>query len=92
MIMLCHFTIDQWVLWPQVEKEVQKAMSVMDEVGSEIGRKKEASRRVKALKAEVHGHEAEAAQLMAQYQHLQRQLASLSERLQRLEHQVTAPA
>ena len=72
-----------------MEKEVQKAMGTMGEVDTEIARKKEASKQVKALRAQIHSHETEAAQLTAQQQHLQRQRASLSERLQRLEHQVS---
>ena len=71
----------------QAGKDAQKTIGVMEEVGLELGRKKEASHKAKALKAEVHSHEAEAAQLTAQHQHLQRQLASLTDRLQRLEHQ-----
>ena len=74
----------------QAGKDVQKTIAVMEEVGLELGRKKEASHKAKALKAEVMSHEAEAAQLTAQHQHLQRQLASLTDRLQRLEHQVPA--
>ena len=73
----------------QAEKDVQKMIGVMEEVHAELGRKKEVSHKVKALKAEVHSLEAEASQLMAQCQHLQRQLASLTDRLQRLEHQVS---
>lgn len=71
----------------QAGKDVQKTIGMMEEVGLELGRKKEASHKAKALKAEVGSHEAEAAQLTAQHQHLQRQLASLTDRLQRLEHQ-----
>lgn len=76
----------------QAEKDVQKIIGMMEEAGSELARKKEASHQVKALKAEVHSHEAEAQQLTAEHQHLQRQLASLNDRLHRLEHQVTPRA
>lgn len=75
----------------QAEKDVQKVIGSMEEVSAELGRKKEVSHKVKALKADVYSHEAEAAQLTAQGQHLQRQLASLNDRLQRLEHQATPP-
>lgn len=73
-----------------MKKDVQKALGTMEVLGVELSKKKEASHKVKALKAEVHSHEAEAAQLKAEHQHLQRQMASLSDRLQRLEHQVTS--
>ena len=71
----------------QVEKEVGKARGLMGEVEAELMRKKKASRRVKALRGEIAAAEAEAAALGAQQQHLERQRASLLERLQRLEHQ-----
>ena len=58
------------------------------EADTELSRKKEISHKVKALKATIHTHEADAAQLAAEHDHLQRQLASLQERLQRLENQV----
>jgi len=71
-----------------VDKDVQKALGVMEEVGCELAKKKELSHKVKALKQEIHSHETEASQLTAEHQHLQRHLASLTERLHRLEHQV----
>lgn len=72
----------------KVEKDVAKAVGIMEEASGELGRKKQASAKVKGLRSEIHAAETEAAQLTAQHQHLQRQMASLSERLQRLEHQV----
>lgn len=72
----------------QIDKDIQKAMSMMDEVSSEIERKKEASKKVKALKAEIQNSEAEAAQLMAHKQHLQRCIQIATERHERLEKQV----
>lgn len=73
----------------QLEKEIQKAMGGIGEASTELSRKKEVSQKVKALKAEIHTHEADAAQLTAEHQHLQRQIASLQERLRRLETQVS---
>jgi hypothetical protein len=63
-------------------------MRLMEEVGDEVGRKKEVSRRVKELKAQISAFDHEATQLAATQQHLKRQQASLVERIQRLEHQV----
>jgi phage shock protein A len=62
---------------------------MMDELKGEIARKKMVSTEVKDLRATIAANEAEAAQLAAQQQHLKRQIASLQERLQRLEAQVT---
>jgi len=71
---------------------VGKARGVMAEVDAELGRKKAASRGVKALRAAIGAAEAEAAALGARQQHLERQRASLAERLQRLEHQARGGA
>ena len=38
---------------PQAERELQKAMKGMEELEAEVGRKKEASRTVKALRAQI---------------------------------------
>jgi ubiquinone biosynthesis protein UbiJ len=62
---------------------------MLDELKGEVARKKTVSREVKDLRATIAANEAEAAQLAAQQQHLKRQIASLQERLQRLEAQVT---
>lgn len=59
----------------------------MEEVEAEIGRKKAASRAVKALRAEIAANELEAAQLQADQQHLRRQAAGLLERIGRLDNQ-----
>ncbi|KAI7843287.1 hypothetical protein COHA_003119 [Chlorella ohadii] len=74
----------------KVEKEVAKASSLMEGVEGEIGRKKEVSRRVKALSSEIAAAEHEAQQLEAQHQHLKRQQAALQERIARLEAQCRA--
>lgn len=79
------------VLW-QVEKDVNKAISVMEEVEVEIGRKKEVSRRVKGLREQISAAKHEAGQLTAEQQHLRRQQSSLHERIQRLLHQVCNPS
>lgn len=60
----------------------------MDEVSTDVERKKEASKKVKALKAEIQNNEAEASQLMAHKQHLQRCIQIANERHDRLEKQV----
>jgi kinetochore protein Nuf2 len=71
----------------KVERDVAKAEAVMGEAEAEVARKKEVSRRVKALRAEVAAAEHEAGQLEAQHQHLKRQQAALAERIHRLEAQ-----
>lgn len=71
----------------KVERDVAKAVSMMAEAESEIGRKKEISRRVKALRAEVGANEHEAAQLATQHQHLKRQQAALIDRIDRVRSQ-----
>lgn len=62
---------------------------MMEELKSEIGRKKTVSGQVKELRATIAANEAEAAQLTAQQQHLKRQIGMLQDKLQRLEAQVT---
>ncbi|EFN59885.1 hypothetical protein CHLNCDRAFT_49321 [Chlorella variabilis] len=74
----------------KVEKEVAKASGLMEGVEAEIGRKKEVSRKVKALHGEISAAEHEAQQLEAQHQHLKRQQAALQERIARLEAQCRA--
>lgn len=74
----------------QVEKEVAKCQRLMDELDEEVVRKKEVSRKVKELRAQISAYDHEATQLAATQQHLKRQQASLLERIQRLEHQVSA--
>jgi uncharacterized protein (DUF3084 family) len=71
-----------------VEKEVLKCLDLMKEVEVEIGRKKAASARVKGLRGAIAAAGAEAAELEAQQQHLKRQMATLSDRIKRLESQV----
>lgn len=71
----------------KLEKEVSKAVCMMREADAEVGKKKEVSKRVKALRAEVASLEHEAVQLEATKQHLQRQHASLFDRIDRLKSQ-----
>ncbi|KAL4427452.1 hypothetical protein ABPG77_000741 [Micractinium sp. CCAP 211/92] len=74
----------------KVEREVGKTRALMEGVETEIGRKKEVSRKVKALQAEIAAAQHEAQQLEAQHQHLKRQQAALQERISRLEAQCRA--
>ena len=60
---------------------------MMEEAESEIGRKKEISRKVKSLRAEVAASEHEAIQLSTQHQHLKRQQAALIDRIDRVRTQ-----
>ena len=71
----------------KVERDVSKAVAMMAEAESEIGRKKEVSRRVKALRADVAASEHEAAQLATQHQHLKRQQVALLDRIDRVNSQ-----
>ncbi len=72
----------------RMERDVAKATVAMEELESDIASKKQASKRVKALKADITGQEQEVAALSAQQQHLKRTQAALEERLGRLEKQV----
>jgi chromosome segregation ATPase len=72
----------------QVDKDIQKALKLMEEVEGAVAQKKEVSRQVKALRTEVLANERTANELQATQQHLKRQRANLIEKLQRLEHQV----
>ena len=60
----------------------------MEELETDIAAKKDVSKRVKALKADIAVNEKEVASLSAQQQHLKRTQAALEERLARLEKQV----
>lgn len=71
----------------KVEREVSKALGLMEEAETEIARKKEVSRKVKALRAEVAASEHEATQLAATHQHLKRQQAALMDRIDRVKTQ-----
>lgn len=54
----------------------------------QVARKKEASRRVKALREQISATSNDAADLEAQQQHLMRQQATLKDRIRKLESQV----
>lgn len=71
----------------KIEKEVVRALSMMEEADTEIQKKKKVSKHVKALRAEVASQEHEISQLEATKQHLHRQRASLLERIERLKAQ-----
>lgn len=71
----------------KVERDVARVVALMDESETEIKKKKEISRKVKALRAEVAGSEHEAAQLAATHQHLKRQQAALLDRIARVKTQ-----
>jgi kinetochore protein Nuf2 len=71
----------------KLEKEVAKTLSLMQDAEGEVQKKKEVSKKVKALKSEVAAHEHEVTQLEATKQHLDRQHVSLLERLERLKAQ-----
>ncbi|KAL6769843.1 hypothetical protein ACKKBG_A32585 [Auxenochlorella protothecoides x Auxenochlorella symbiontica] len=68
----------------RVEKEVSKALALMEGAELEIGRKKEVSREVKRLRAELAAGEHEAAQLSATLDLLKRQTAVVEERVELL--------
>jgi hypothetical protein len=72
----------------QVEKEVLKCLEMMKEVEVEVSRKKGASRKVKDLKEAIAAASNDQADLEAQQQHFKRQMATLSDRIKRLESQV----
>lgn len=72
----------------RLERDVAKATAAMEELEGEIAAKKDVSKRVKALKADIAANEKEVASLSAQQQHLKRTQAALEERLGRLEKQV----
>ena len=76
----------------QVEKEVAKAVRGMEEVETELARKKGVNRQCKELRAACAANSAELQQLEATQQHLKRQQAALQDRLQRVEHQVGSAA
>ncbi|KAG7666604.1 putative kinetochore protein NUF2 [Nannochloris sp. 'desiccata'] len=71
----------------KVERDVVKAVGMMEDAELEIGRKKEISKKVKSLRAQVAASEHEAIQLATQHQHLKRQQAALVERIERVRTQ-----
>jgi kinetochore protein Nuf2 len=71
----------------KVERDIAKAVALMGEAEVEIARKKEVSRKVKALRAEVAAADHEAMQLAATHQHLKRQQAALADRIARVRTQ-----
>ncbi len=75
----------------QVEKDLGKVIKQLEELESEVARKKEVSRGVKDLRRQIAAGEAESQALAATQQHLTRQQAALHDRLLRLDQQVTMP-
>ena len=73
----------------QVEKDLGKAMKQLEELESEVARKKEVSRRVKDLRRQIAVGEADCQAQAATQQHLTRQQAALHDRLTRLDQQVS---
>ena len=71
----------------KIEKELSKVILTMHETDVEIKKKKEVSRRVKALRSTIAGQEHEITQLEATQQHLNRQHTSLMERIDRIKAQ-----
>lgn len=71
----------------KIEKEVAKVVSLMGETESEVSKKKEVSRKVKALRADVAAIEHEAAQLTTTHEHFKRQQAALVDRIERVKMQ-----
>jgi len=66
---------------------VLKCLEMMKEVEVEVSRKKSASRKVKDLKEAIVAASNDQADLEAQQQHFKRQMATLSDRIKRLESQ-----
>jgi kinetochore protein Nuf2 len=71
----------------KIEKELARVIAMMHETDSEIKKKKEVSKRVKALRAKISSQEHDITQLEATYQHLNRQHSSLVERIDRVKAQ-----
>lgn len=71
----------------KIEKELLKTISSMQETDAEIKKKKEVSKRVKALRQQISSQEHDITQLEATHQHLARQQSSLVERIERVKAQ-----
>lgn len=71
----------------KIEKELVRVISTMHETDVEIGKKKDVSKRVKALRAKLSSQEQDINQLEATHHHLGRQHASLVERIDRVKAQ-----
>ena len=73
----------------QTARDLNTALSLLEQVEGEITKKKEVNRLVKDLRAQIEQLEREQLHLQAHRQHVRRQEGSLMERLQRLESQST---
>ena len=71
----------------KIEKELARVISMMHETDVEIGKKKDVSKRVKALRAKLSSQEQDITQLEATHHHLGRQHTSLVERIDRVKAQ-----
>ncbi len=71
----------------KIEKELARVISMMHETDVEIRKKKDVSKRVKALRAKLSSQEEDINQLEATHQHLGRQHTSLAERIDRVKAQ-----
>lgn len=71
----------------KVDKELAKCIELMAEVETAVATKKQHSRSVKELKESISGAQLDAGDLEQQAQHLKRQLATLADRIKRLESQ-----
>ena len=74
----------------QVEKEVQKAMRLLGDLDTELGHKKEASRRVKQLQGQLTGVQQEGDAVEAQLRSLRAKSERLALWTSQHEHQVGA--
>ena len=68
---------------PQIDKELQRATQMLEEVEDILLKKKEASRTVKELRAKIEAGETEVLHLTAEGQHLRRQRDTIIDRIQR---------
>ncbi|KAF8060492.1 kpr-2 [Scenedesmus sp. PABB004] len=71
----------------KVDKEVAKCIELMTELETAVATKKQHSRTAKELRESISGAQLDAGDLEQQQQHLRRQLATLSDRIKRLESQ-----
>jgi kinetochore protein Nuf2 len=71
----------------KAEREVARCCEAMAELEADIGRKKEASRRVKALRERISRAQGDASEVEARAEHLKRQQTTLQDRIRRLESQ-----
>eukprot|EP00879_Flechtneria_rotunda_P009721 GHRR01010170.1.p2 GENE.GHRR01010170.1~~GHRR01010170.1.p2 ORF type:complete len:464 (+),score=213.62 GHRR01010170.1:562-1953(+) len=71
----------------KVDKEIAKCVELMTELETAVTTKKQHSRTAKELREAISGAQLDAGDLEQQHQHLKRQLATLADRIKRLESQ-----